>query len=48
MAARPKRVSMKGRGADIFFGDYESPAPPAAPAPDGHSLPRIPAEAIQT
>ncbi|MDP9372512.1 MAG: hypothetical protein M3Q65_08695, partial [Chloroflexota bacterium] len=29
-----KRVSMKGRGADIFFGDYEPPAPPAAPAPE--------------
>ena len=27
MTARSKRVSMKGRGADIFFGDYEPPAP---------------------
>ena len=34
MAARPKRVSMKGRGADIFFGDDGPPAPPPAPAPE--------------
>ncbi len=34
MAAKPKRVSMKGRGADIFFGDHEPPAPPAVPAPE--------------
>ena len=32
----PKRVSVKGKGADLFFGDYdpvESAAPPTAPAP---------------
>jgi hypothetical protein len=27
-----KRVSLKGKGADIFFGDYAPPAP--APAPE--------------
>lgn len=35
MAARTKRVSMKGRGADIFFGEYEAPAPAAARGPEG-------------
>ena len=29
-----KRVSLKGRGADIFFGDYSPPADPANPAPE--------------
>jgi len=29
--ANPKRVSIKGRGADIFFGDYTPPQQPPPP-----------------
>src|SRR4051794_34978658 len=50
----PKRVSVKGKGADLFFGDYdpgESPAPPTAPASaNGQSsefLPETPAVAAE-
>lgn len=32
MPARPKRVSMRGRGADLFFGDF---GPADAPPPSG-------------
>ena len=34
MPARPKRVSMRGRGADIFFGDYDAPSAPPLSAED--------------
>jgi len=34
MPARPKRVSMRGRGADIFFGDYDAPSAPPLSADD--------------
>lgn len=37
----PKRVSLKGRGADIFFGDY---TPPESPNPAGQA-PQPPAPA---
>ncbi len=32
----PKRVSLKGKGADLFFGDY--PAPPPAPTDETDGL----------
>ena len=44
----PKRVSVRGRGADIFFGDYGQPdtatvpaaTPPPAPTPEPTPKPR--------
>jgi hypothetical protein len=33
----PKRVSMKGRGADIFFGDYQPSSPSESAMPDARS-----------
>ena len=32
-----KRVSIKGRGADLFFGDYEPEHPASLPAPTAHA-----------
>ena len=34
--ARPKRVSVKGKGADLFFADLQ-PASDSAPEPTGDS-----------
>jgi hypothetical protein len=34
-----KRVSLKGRGADIFFGDYGPTAEPAVPTPAPEAVP---------
>ena len=31
----PKRISVKGKGADIFFGDYPPPAPNTPEADEG-------------
>ena len=42
----PKRVSVKGKGADLFFGDYQAPPspPPAEEAEDRAPEPPLPAE----
>jgi len=51
----PKRVSLKGKGAEIFFGDYPTVAevdtdalPATAPLDGGPGQPAIPADAPAT
>ena len=39
----PKRISVKGKGADIFFGDYP-PANPSTPETGTESTPEPPAD----
>jgi len=34
-----KRVSLKGKGADLFFGDYPVPSPPASTDEAGEPVP---------
>jgi hypothetical protein len=38
-----KRVSLKGKGADLFFGDYDPAAPPASEANSDKTMPVPPA-----
>ena len=40
MPAKPKRVSVRGRGADLFFGDFEPADTP--PPPDQEPAPAVP------
>ena len=38
----PRRVSVKGKGADIFFGSYTTPAPAEQPEPPQTDTPAVP------
>ena len=38
-----KRVSLRGKGADLFFGDYDPAAPPASEATAATTTPATPA-----
>jgi len=38
----PRRVSVKGKGADIFFGNYTTPAPAEQPEPPQTDTPAVP------
>jgi hypothetical protein len=42
MAARPKRVSVRGRGADLFFGDFDpADAPPPPDQEPAFAAPQV-------
>lgn len=41
-----KRISLKGKGADLFFGDYTPDTPPSSPPPEQPDDTHIAAEAV--